>query len=289
MKTKFIHLLLVTLGLLCGSWAQADTCSITALPAVSTGYSGGATTVQGSFTAACVRSAGDPNNVPYDYTVGVDNGFNSGGLNPNKAKFPLVSTINYDTYQAGSCSPLWGTTAQADRLAFQLTLSGNSVNSATVNYWVCIPAGQSVPLGIYTDTLKVTVYRQVGAVATTRAPSGSGDLLVSINTAAVCSMTTIPNIALAYTAFSAVTVTANTAFGVTCSGALAYTVALDRTSDVAVGINYAVALSSPGGTGNGAQQNYTVTVTAAADQAGSCATASCIGSQATPHTVTVTY
>ena len=284
MKTKFFHLLLVTLGLLCGSWAHADTCTITALPAVSTGYSGGAVTVQGSLTVDCVRSAGDPNNVPYNYTVGVDNGLNSGTLNPNQAK--LVSSINYDTYQTGSCSPLWGTTAQADRLAFSLTLSGNSVHSATVNYWVCIPAGQSVPLGIYTDNLNVTVFRQAGAVATARV---SGTLPVSINTASVCSMTTIPNIALAYTAFSAAAVTANTAFGVTCSGALAYTVALDRTSDVAVGINYSVALSSAGGTGTGAQQNYTVTVTAAADQAGSCGTASCIGSQATPHTVTVTY
>lgn len=284
MKTKFFHLLLVTLALLGGSSAQADTCTITALPAVSTGYSGGATTVQNSFTVACVRSAGDPNNVPYNYTVGVDNGLNSGGLNPNQAK--LVSSINYDTYQAASCSPLWGTTAQADRLAFSLTLSGNSVNSATVNYWVCIPAGQSVPLGIYTDTLNMTVYLQAGAVATARV---SGTFSVSINTAAICSMTTIPNIALAYTAFSAAAVTANTTFGVTCSGALAYTLALDRTSDVAAGVNYSVALSGLGGTGTGAQQNYTVTATAAADQAGTCVSASCIGSQATPHTVTVTY
>ena len=284
MKTKIIYLLLGTLGLLCGSWAQADTCTISALPAVSTGYSGGAVTVQSSVTVNCVRSAGDPNNVPYAYTVGVDNGLNSGGLNPNKAK--LIANINYDTYQAGSCSPLWGTTAQTDRLAFSLTLSGNSVGSATVNYWICIPAGQSVPLGIYTDTLDVIVYRQVGTVATSRA---SQTLPISIDTAAVCSMTTIPNIAMAYTAFSAAAVTATTTFGVTCSSALAYTVALDRTSDVAVGVNYAVALSSPGGTGTGAQQNYTVTVTAAADQAGACATASCVGSQATPHTVTVTY
>ena len=284
MKTKFIHLLLGTLGLLCGSWALADTCTISALPAVSTGYSGGAVTLQSSFTVDCVRVAGDPNNTIYNYTVGVNNGLNSGGLNPNKAL--LISTINYDTFQTGSCSPLWGTTAQTDRLAFSLTLSGNSVSSATVNYWVCIPAGQSVPLGIYTDTLNVTVFRQVGTVATAKA---SQTLPISINTAAVCSMTTVPNIALAYTAFSTAAVTATTTFGVTCSSALAYTVALDRTSDVAVGINYAVALSSLGGTGTGAQQNYTVTVTAAADQAGTCATASCIGSQATPHTVTVTY
>ena len=284
MKTKFFHLLLVTLALLGGSSAQADTCTITALPAVSTGYSGGATTVQNSFTVACQQGAGDKNGDPYNYTVGVNNGLNSGGLNPNQAK--LVSSINYDTYQAASCSPLWGTTAQADRLAYSLTLRGNSVNSATVNYWVCIPAGQSVPLGIYTDTLNMTVYLQAGAVATARV---SGTFSVSINTAAVCSMTTIPNIALAYTAFSAAAVTANTTFGVTCSSALAYTLALDRTSDVAAGVNYSVALSGLGGTGTGAQQNYTVTATAAADLAGTCVSASCIGSQATPHTVTVTY
>lgn len=111
---------------------------------------------------------------------------------------------------------------------------------------------------------------------------------MSINTAAVCSITSIPNIALSYAAFG-VLKTASNLFGATCSNGLAYTLALDRTSDFAVGINYSLGLSATGGTGTGVQQNHSITATAPAGQAGTCATGTYTDSQVAPHTLTITY
>jgi spore coat protein U-like protein len=279
MKTKFFYSL-ATASLLFWSSAHADTCTITASPGFSTTYSGAFTSVLSSFTVNCVRVAGDTNNVAYNYTVGVSNGLNSANTNPNKA-VSGTNSINYDTYKDAACSTLWGTLV-ADRLSFTQILSGNSVNTSTVTYRGCIPASQSVPPSVYVDTLTLTVYNG----ATVKA---SGTFPVSINTSAVCSITTIPNIALSYTAFSAAAVTANTPFGVTCSNGLAYSMALDRSSDVAVGVNYSLALSALNSPGTGVQQNYTVTATAAAGQAGTCASTTCTGTQVAPHTVTITY
>ncbi len=265
--------------LLCTSAAHADTCTITALPNIATTYSGAFTNVLGSFTVDCVRQGGDPNNVAYNYEVAVNNGANSGGANPNRA-VSGANFLNYDTYKDAACATLWGS-AVADRLTFSQTLSGNSVNTTTLNYRLCIPAGQSVPPSIYTDTLSLTVTR-LGTNKATRTAT------VSVDTASVCSITTVPDIALAYTAFDILKTASNT-FGATCSNGLAYTMALDRSSDVAVGINYSLALSASSGTGTGVQQNHSVTATAPAGQAGTCAAATCTGSQLTPHTLTITY
>ena len=217
--------------------------------------------------------------IPYVYTVSVNNGANSGGADPNKA-VSGASFLNYDTYKDSACTTLWGSAA-AGQLTFTQVLSGSSVNICTVNYYGCIPAGQSVAPSIYTDSVSVTVFR--GAVS-----KASGTFPVSINTAAVCSITSIPNIALSYAAFG-VLKTASNLFGATCSNDLAYTLALDRTSDVAVGINYSLELSATGGTGTGVQQNHSITATAPAGQAGTCATGTYTGSQVAPHTLTITY
>jgi spore coat protein U-like protein len=277
--TSTLRQLLSASVLLCPLWAYADTCTITASPGFSTSYSGAFTSVLSSFTVDCVRVGGDPNNQPFVYTVSVNNGANSGGADPNKA-VSGASFLNYDTYKDSACTTLWGSAA-ADRLTFTQILSGNSVNTSTVSYYGCIAAGQSVPPSIYTDSVSITVFR--GLVSKI-----SGTFPVSINTAAVCSVTAIPNIALSYTAFGA-QIAASNSFGATCSNGLGYTMALDRYSDVAAGINYSLALSATSGAGTGVQQNHSVTATAPADQAGTCAASTCTGSQLIPHTLTITY
>jgi hypothetical protein len=80
---------------------------------------------------------------------------------------------------------------------------------------------------------------------------------------------------------------ASTTYGVTCTLALPYTMALDATSGTILGLAYTLSLSQSSSTGTGAQQTFSVNGNMAGGQAGTCATATCSGSQA--RTITVTY
>ena len=108
-------------------------------------------------------------------------------------------------------------------------------------------------------------------------------------------MTTAPgNLAFTYTAFGAA-VAVNTTFQPTCTIYLPYSMALDTTSGVISGLLYSLALNttSSGGsspltsTGTGLAQTLYINGNMAANQAGTCATGSCPGSQL--HTLTITY
>jgi hypothetical protein len=68
---------------------------------------------------------------------------------------------------------------------------------------------------------------------------------------------------------------------------LPYAMALDSTVNVAVGLQYTLALSAPGGTGTGLAQPYSVNGTMPAGQAGTCAGANCGVTQV--RTLTITY
>jgi spore coat protein U-like protein len=289
MKTKLIWhwLVLATLGL-SASWAQAVTCQVTS-SGVATSYTGLAVAAAGTATVTCTRSATDANPMTINYRLAVNDGANSSVAPTNRARVGTTSNyLNYDTWQTAACGTIWGP-AQGDRVPVGMTLNGTTPSTLIVNYTLCIPASQTFVPNTYVDTpVTMTVYDGPGNSGNAMAPAGT--FQVSINTAASCSITTIPNIALAYTAFSAAAVNANTTFGVTCSSGLAYSMALDRVNEVAVGVQYSLALSTLSTPGTGVQQNYTVTATAAAGQAGTCASASCTGTQpAGPHTVTVTY
>jgi spore coat protein U-like protein len=78
-------------------------------------------------------------------------------------------------------------------------------------------------------------------------------------------------------------------FNVTCTNTLPYTLGLQAgngaavppgastitVTDAAVALQYQLGLSAAGGTGNGVAQAFNVTGTMAANQSGTCATASC--------------
>lgn len=286
MKTKLWQwIVIATLGL-SATWAQAVTCTVTS-DGVAATYTGSAVAAAGSATVTCTRSSTDSNPVTINYRLSVDDGANL--TTTNRARFGATANyISYETWLTAACGIPWGP-AQGDRIPIGMTLNGSTPSLLNVNYTVCIPASQTFVPGTYVDTpVTMTVYNGPGNSGIALTPVGT--FQVSINTSASCSITTIPSIALAYTAFSAAPVTANTAFGVTCSSGVAYSMALDRTKEVAVGVQYDLALSTLSTPGTGAQQNYTVTATAAPGQAGTCASATCIGTQpAGPHTVTVTY
>ncbi|HEY2627814.1 MAG TPA: spore coat protein U domain-containing protein, partial [Usitatibacter sp.] len=178
---------------------------------------------------------------------------------------------------------LWAALPAAARIAGTITgLVGFTPMSTTVSYWGCIPGSQTgLAAGTYTDTVTMTLLYGGATNPTATFP-------VTVVSPASCTMTTAPGtVAFTYSAFRATAATANTTYRVTCTNLLPYTMALDATTAVISGLQYSLALSSSGGTGTGAAQLYTITGTMPANQAGTCATASCAATQA--RTLTITY
>ena len=285
MKPLFSRVLLGAALVFATSWVHA---AITCTSITSSGYSTSFTgtvppnnITQGSFTVTCNRNlAGDPTTL--SYTVGADNGLNAGG-GFNQAALG-ASRLQYDLYKDAACGVRWKI-AGGNRIADTMTLSGFTATSKQTNYWGCITTSQTLPAGIYTDTITMTL--SVGGLTNT--------FPVNISTPSVCTITTAPGtLSFTYTAFGAAQ-TASTSFQPNCTIYLAYSMALSATSDVVSGLNYSLALntinsggSSPlASTGTGAAQTFYINGNMAAGQAGTCATGTC--SATNTHTLTITY
>ncbi|HUJ00942.1 MAG TPA: spore coat protein U domain-containing protein [Usitatibacter sp.] len=126
-------------------------------------------------------------------------------------------------------------------------------------------------------------------LSTAQAASVTGNFNVTVNLTSACQISSGPaNVAFTYTSFQAAAATSTGGgFSVQCTNTLPYTMSLDATSGTVTGLNYTLALSATTGTGNGAAQSYSVNGTMASGQAGTCALASCAGSQA--RVLTITY
>lgn len=282
--SKFFRLARTVLGalpvigfLIAGGTASAAyNCSISSggfaaayLPSAPT-----ANITQTSATIRCTRATSDPTTM--NYWALANNGQYPAG-SQNQAAFG-ANRINYDVYRDGACGSQWtGFTFIGGTLNFGGSLSA----SITIDYWGCIPAGQTgKPAGTYTDSITISLYYGPFTLTTTIAP-------VSIYTPATCNLTTAPsNIVFNYAAFAGAA-NASTSFGVTCTSTLPYTLALDATSGTLLGLGYTLALSAPGGSGTGVQQLYTISGTIPGGQAGTCATGTCTASQ--PRVLTITY
>jgi len=287
MNIKSIQLL-VTLLLFCCPLSCLATLSCTA--PVSTGFSTAyaptgvvPNVTQGTVTFNCTRTlASDATSV----LIRATNGGNANGVQ-NRAKRG-AKFINYEIYQNSACSTVWSSVSLADYITVPLT-DVVGAQALTVSYWGCITeANQAVTAGTYTDSVTMRVRN----IANTAWLAPNATLTVSIRTPATCLMTTMPgNIAFSYTAFSASAVNANSTFAVNCTLNLPYTMSLDTSSGVVSGLNYALqinSLASPvSHRGTGAVQSHTINGTMPAGQAGTCSSASCIGSQV--HTLTITY
>lgn len=118
---------------------------------------------------------------------------------------------------------------------------------------------------------------------------GPQNFNVTVNLTSSCQLTAAPtDVAFTYTSFQAGAATATpSSFSVKCTNLRPYTMALDSTSGTVIGLNYTIALSAGGGTGNGADQTYSITGSMAGGQSGNCAAASCSGTDV--RTLTITY
>lgn len=243
----------------------------------------------GSYTISCTRLASDPNT--FNYTLDANNGIHAAG-NQNRVQFNVAANrYNYELYRNPGCAGEWRNTGATD-ISGTLNFGASLTATFTGPFYLCVPAPQPVdPAGTYTDTVTVTLRRQVPGPDPLLA---TATFAVSVITTPSCQISVAPGpVTFNYTSFQVAPAVASTTFGVRCTTLLPYTMSLDATNvtDDAVNLAYALALSAPGGSGSGLTQVYSVTGTMAGGQSGTCPTGSCTNAAATnkTRTLTVTY
>ena len=292
MKPKFIPLLATLILLFTASQAQAAiTCSSPPTSAgFSTAYSSTGVvpniTQAGDVTFTCTRGlAGDSTSI----LLRANNGINV-CAGSNDASFG-GSCINYEAYRNSACTQVW--TANSNASSFPLTLANVlTPQTITTQFWGCITVAGQAPVagaGTYADTVTMTVRTTGGTLL---GGSSTGTFPVSIAYPATCTITSIANVAFGtYVAFQSTALVAPAANAVlNCTNKLPYTMALDVTSGVVVGLNYTLATNWIAGSqlrGTGPGQTFTITGTMPSGQAGTCSTSSCSGSDT--RTLTITY
>jgi spore coat protein U-like protein len=280
MKLKFVQALVAFALLLSANFAHAAiTCTISSL-GISAGYpfnSGAQVITQGSYSIACARSLlTDPTTTTY--TVKVNSGLQPNGVN-NQVAFG-ANKFKYDLFVNGTCATQWKNPTTLPTIAGTITMTGILPTTVSENFWACIPAGQTPPAGIYTDSVLMTPTYSSGVL------SSASAFPITIVTPTACAITASPgNISLSYSAFQAAAASGTTTFGITCGATVPYSMAVNPASGALVGVNYALSLPASA-TGTGAQQTHTITGTAPANQAGTCATGTCSATQVTTLTIT---
>lgn len=249
-------------------------CTISSL-GFSTAYASLLSITASSFTVTCTHLSGGAGNSA-TYQVAVNNGSTA-----QTVALSGASSINYNLTTDAACLTPWKGTTYIPALPYTTpNLPVGSSDIKTYSFWGCVPAGQVVPAGTYTDTVTMSFIPGGASYTNNTFP-------VTINASATCALSAPPgNISFNYTSFSAAPVAASTTFAATCTTQLPYTMALDATSGTINGVTYTLTLSAVGGTGTGVAQTYTINGSAAAGQGGSCTAATCTGSQARILTIT---
>jgi spore coat protein U-like protein len=235
----------------------------------------------GTYAITCTRAAGD--SATLNWTLGANN-----GMNGSKVLGPNSKTYNYDLYFPPYASGNKWQDTNATRFTGQMVFGAvGSTLTQSGAFDLALPSPQGSggkPAGTYSDAVTVTLRN-----GNNNPPLATANFTVSVITLNSCQIAVPPgNINFTYTSFQAAAATANTSFGVRCTDALPYTMALDAPPGPLLGLTYTLALSQTSGTGQGnIVQTYSINGSIAGGQAGTCATASCSGSQ--PRTVTVTY
>lgn len=273
--------------------AQARvTCVVTNPATLGISYGSLYNLVSGSFSVKCTNSNTTPRTATYQLKASVS--ANATGTQ-RRAKGVLGGFLNYSLTSDSACVTPWNATTPNYNLTTPYTtptlLSTTPAGDVhTFFYYVCVPAGQTtLAADTYTDTIAIQfVNNTITPTATGTWTNGATFTLLSAVLYGTCSISTPPgNMTFNYTSFSAAAAAASTTFAATCTNKLPYTLALDATTGTINGITYTLALSAASASGTGLAQSYTINGSIAAGQSGTCATATCTGSQA--RFITVTY
>lgn len=123
-------------------------CVVTALPLSFTSYNPTSTSdTDSTTTMAVICTAGTP------YTVALSKGTNGSAVNARKMILTAGSDLlDYQLFSNAGRTANWGTTDGSD------TIVGAATGIAqTVTIYGRIPAGATVPAGVYTDTVTVSI------------------------------------------------------------------------------------------------------------------------------------
>ena len=242
--------------------------------------------VQATFTISCNRSA-TSDSTTQGYKVSVDNGLNGSG--PGKTQNNAVNgtaKLAYELYTDSACTTKWQGATTINGTVDWGTTSNLGTITQQQSFWICITAKQApANSGAYTDTVTMTAKNNGGS-----AFSINGTIPVTFYAPALCTVTQAPSpssLTLAYAAFQPGVSSGTSTFKVQCTNGMPYTLALDMSEDVLVGIRYQLSLSGTSANGSGTAQSYTVTVSAPSGQAGTCTTGTCSGTKT--HTITIAY
>ncbi len=281
MLPSILPLLLSLIALCLPAQARAVTCATFSSPGWSLTYdpfSALAATTTSSVTVTCTRQTGDLRKTTLTVTA-------NSGMQPtgtiNQAKTASGALLQYNNYTDAAYTLVFGTGGSTLSVPLVFGTVGSTA-TLTVAFYARIPAGQiSAPAGTYTDLVTMTLKKGTTVVTT-----GTFPVTATINPS--CAVTTPPGaINLNYTSLQTTSSTASTSFAARCTNALPYTLSLDATSGMLLGLTYTLAVPAGTFTGTGVAQSYLINAGIAPRQAGTCATATCTGS--VTHSVTITY
>lgn len=228
-----------------------------------------------SVTINCSRALADASTLTYNLNA-------NNGLSPtgqiNQAK--LLTLIKYNEYQDAAFSVLWGPSPPAkNAISGTINFGTGTTASVTIPFYIRIAAGQAAAAGNYTDTVTMILAYGTATALATHA--------VLISTVPQCQISSPPgNIMFTYTAFQPAVAVASTTFAARCTTALPYTMSLDADTPM-LDLAYSLLLPITTGTGTGLPQIYTISGTIPANQAGTCATATCTATAA--RTLLITF
>ena len=230
------------------------------------------------------------NNVPIIYI-----GIGQGNRTPRSMLQTGTNKVTYEINKsagAGSWNEAAGTTVATTAGGLNFTMAQGTVGTSQpydFPFFLNIPAQPTTPVGTYTDTLITATIRDTnnaGAILATTT------FTLSATISPGCSFSTAPpTLNINYTSFAAAAASGTSVFALNCKAGTTITnvtvTPVTGTTDRNVG--YSMAVGPTTGTGTGTPQNFTVTGTAAAGQAGCtspCATATPLNNS---HTITVSY
>lgn len=283
MWKRLFSLLAFALVAVTGDAQAAYSCAVTAT-SVSVVYSPTVATdniTTGTWTVSCTRLGTD--SATLNYSIAATNGLQLAGGSNRVRRGATADYYNYEIYRL---TPYINANRWQGNSRFTGTLVFGASLSASVSgvFDLRVPGSQTVvTAGTYTDTVTITL-RDTGTGTTLN----TGTFNVNVITTNSCQITTAPgNMSFVYTSFQAATVNASTTFDARCTTGLPYTMALDVTSGTLLGLNYLLSLPVASATGNGIVRTFTINGSIAGAQAGTCAAATCAGSQT--RTLTISY
>lgn len=177
--------------------------------------------------------------------------------------------------------------------------AGTVIATLTARHTLCVSTSTLLRRRFKMKKLLISVIAMFGVLAamvpSAQATPATGTFNVGITLTSACAIDTSTTAAtFGYTSMQATPATFSSAFKVTCTNGLPIvSVGLDSTAvtDNSTNLGYTLTLGAAPAAGTGIAQSVTLTGSMAANQSGTCATATCTNAASTnkTRTVTVTY